>query len=325
MMAIHHTLQLLTTTYQNEPAHIFIDCLNILYLLNTQIKHPTSHNSHPDKIILENMIKMLISRTQTTTLHKIKAHTNIGGNDQAYTLAKQGRELDHKDAAISYEHAQPTPYYLQKDWWHSMQETHDKGSIRHLSKYILKYDNEHNLTIIANQTHQLHKWLENDDIDKILSNDFWTNPAITYKQKTCLIKFQTGQYMGHARKQLFFGREAFPSRTCPICNSTDAETWLHVLLKCKQQHIHALITKRHNKAVWEIRRLILTNKISRHYTLMNAGTHNDTPQENTVPPWLLPCTCSTQRCHCNARLKPDILCIIGHPHNHPSPPQKPYT
>ena len=59
-----------------------------------------------------------------------------------------------------------------------MQETLDKGSIRHLSKYILKHDNEHNLTIIANQTHQLHKWLENDDIDKILSNHFWTNPVI---------------------------------------------------------------------------------------------------------------------------------------------------
>ena len=43
------------------------------------------------------MIKMLISRTQTTTLYEIKAHTNIGGNDQAYTLAKQGRELDHRD------------------------------------------------------------------------------------------------------------------------------------------------------------------------------------------------------------------------------------
>ena len=52
MMAIHHTLRLLTTTYQNEPAHIFTDCLNVLYLLNTQIKHPTTYNSHPDKIIL---------------------------------------------------------------------------------------------------------------------------------------------------------------------------------------------------------------------------------------------------------------------------------
>jgi hypothetical protein len=45
------------------------------------------------------MVRMLISRTQTTTLHKIKAHINIGGNDQANALAKQGCELDHIDAA----------------------------------------------------------------------------------------------------------------------------------------------------------------------------------------------------------------------------------
>jgi hypothetical protein len=124
--------------------------------------------------------------------------------------------------------------YLQKDWWHSMHETPDKGPIRHLGKYVLKYDKKHNLEIIANQTHQLHKWLDNKDIDKIISNDFSQNPTITDKQKACLIKFRTGQYMGHARKQLFFGREAYPLNTCPICNSSNADTWLHVLLKCKR-------------------------------------------------------------------------------------------
>ena len=164
-----------------------------------------------------------------------------------------------------------------------MQDTPDKGPIRHLSKYILKHDKKHNLTIMASQTHQLHKWLDNKDIDKNLSNDFWNNPTITNKQKTCLIKFRTGQYMEHARKQLFFGRIAYPSHTCPICNSLDAGTWLHVLLNCKQQHIHALITKRHNKAVWEICKLLISNKITRHYTLMNAGIYNDSPQENTLP------------------------------------------
>ena len=123
--------------------------------------------------------------------------------------------------------------------------------------------------------------------------------------------------MGHARKQIFFGREAFPSRTCPICNSTDADTWLHVLLKCKQQRIHALITKRHNRAVLEIRKLLVSTRISRHYTLMNTRTYNELPQENIVPPWLLPCTCHIQRCHCNTRLKTDKLYIIGHPYNHP--------
>ena len=128
--------------------------------------------------------------------------------------------------------------------------------------------------------------------------------------------------MGHAQNQLFFGREAYPSNTGPICNSSNACTWLHLLLKCKQQHIHALITRRHNKAVWEIRKLNISSKISRHYTLMNAGTYNGFPQENTVPTWLLPCTCSAQRCQYNARFKPDILCIIGHPYDDP-PPKSP--
>ena len=214
-MAIHHTLRLLTTTYRDEPAHTFTDCLDVLYLLNTQIKHPALHNSHPDKNILESMTTMLQSRTQITTLHKVKAHTNINGNKQAVTLAKIGCELDHRDIAMSHEHAHPTPYFLQKDWWHSMQETLDKGPIRHLGKHILKYDKKHNLEAIANQTHQLHKWLENKDTDKTLSNNFWTNPSITDKQKTCLVKFQTGQYMGHARKQLFFWHRSLPIKNVP--------------------------------------------------------------------------------------------------------------
>ena len=52
---------------------------------------------------------------------------------------------------------------------------------------------------------------------------------------------------------------------------------------------------------------------------MNVGTFNNNPQENTVPPWLLTCTCGQQRCHCNARLKPDILCIKGLPYQSTPP------
>ena len=112
------------------------------------------------------------THTQISILHKIKARANIDGNEQAHTRAKRGRELDYIDAATPYEHAHPTPYCFQKGWWHSMQETLDKGPIRHLGKHILKHDNKHNLAIIANQTYQWHKWLKNDDIDKILSSDF---------------------------------------------------------------------------------------------------------------------------------------------------------
>ena len=104
MMVIHYTF--LTITYPDEPAHILIDYINILYLLNTQSKHPTLHNNHLNENILKFMVKMLLSRTQTITVHKVKAHANITGNKQADALAKHKYELDHRDVA--------TPYYLPK-------------------------------------------------------------------------------------------------------------------------------------------------------------------------------------------------------------------
>jgi hypothetical protein len=56
---------------------------------------------------------------------------------------------------------------------------------------------------------------------------------------------------------------------------------------------------------------------------MNAGKTNEQPQENTVPHWLLPCTCNNQthRCQCNAKLRPNILCIRNHPYNVEPPNQ----
>lgn len=100
---------------------------------------------------------MLHSRTQTTTLHKIRAHANIDGNEQAYKLAKLGCKLDHQDGIAPHKHVHPTPQYFQNNWWHSMHETPYKGPIRHLEKHLLIYDKRHNLGFIAGQTHQLHK------------------------------------------------------------------------------------------------------------------------------------------------------------------------
>ena len=120
--------------------------------------------------------------------------------------------------------------------------------------------------------------------------------------------------MDNARKQLFFRREAYPSSTCSICNSVEPDIWLHILLNCRQSHIHALKIKRHNKAIWALRKLIVSSKHCRCYILMNVGTFNDKPPENTVPPWLLLYTCGLQRCHYNARFKPNIICVKGLPY-----------
>jgi ribonuclease HI len=249
MIAIHKTLHIINTKHPNKPAHIFTDCVNVLYLLNTQIQHPSLHHNHPDKNTLASMVQMLQSRIYPTKLHKVRAHVNIEGNEKADELAKEGRDKEHKNDKHNYEHAHTTPYYYQRNEWPSMDETPDKGPIRFLAKYLKRHDLNNNLTEIAENFPNIEKWTGNRNIDNELSNNFWENPIIIDSQKTCLIKFWTGQYMGNARKQLFFGIERYPSITCPICNSTDPDTWFHVLLKCQQQHIHALIVKRHNKAV----------------------------------------------------------------------------
>ena len=241
------------------------------------------HYNHPDKIILKEIVELLQQITQSTIQYKIRAHANIKGNEKVDKLAKLGCEKGHYNAVNPHEFAHFTPYFYQKDSWHSMLETPDKGPIRFLKKYIIKYDRRNNLETISTLFPNIDKWITNEDIDNELSNDFCTFNNITNFPKTCLLKLHQGQYMGNARKQLFFGREAFPSISCSICNSLEPDTWLHVLLKCRQHHIHALNTKRHNKAVWALRKLLVSSKQSRCFILMNAGIFNNEPTKNYSP------------------------------------------
>ena len=94
LMAIHKTLRLITTKYPNEQAQIFTNCLNCLYVRNTQLKHPTLYNNHTHKSILTSMVEMLKRRIQLTTLNKIKAYIYIKRNKQSDKLAKEGAEKE---------------------------------------------------------------------------------------------------------------------------------------------------------------------------------------------------------------------------------------
>ena len=117
-MVIHEILIMLTTNYINEPAQIFTDCLNCIHIISTQLKHQTLQNNRADKTILKEIVNMLTERTQPTTIHKVKAHTNITRNEQADKQAKEGsRKRDYQFTAKPHEYAHTTPYYFQKDIW----------------------------------------------------------------------------------------------------------------------------------------------------------------------------------------------------------------
>ena len=178
-MATYTTLKTINLKYPNEPTHIFIDCLNGLYIIKTQIKHSTLHNNHSNKILLQEIVELLQQRTQTTTLHKVRAHTNIIGNEKVDELAKEGRDKEHTNAINPHEFAHSTPYYYQKDWWHSMDETPDKGPIRFLNKHIIKRDRQYNLETLAIEFTNIDKWIANENIDIVLSYEYWINKHIT--------------------------------------------------------------------------------------------------------------------------------------------------
>ena len=58
----------------------------------------------------------------------------------------------------------------------------------------------------------------------------------------------------------YYLEERFISITCSIYISIEADTWLHVLLKCNHHHIHAIKVNRHSKKIWELRKLFLSSQ-----------------------------------------------------------------
>jgi hypothetical protein len=115
--------------------------MNSLYLINTQIKHPTQQNNHPNKEILASIAKMLKNRIATTHLYKVRAHTNIIGNEEADKLAKEGSKI----VLVSDIHFHPHENAHSTAYWWCRDDDHPyKGPIRHLKLYIEKLEKEAN-------------------------------------------------------------------------------------------------------------------------------------------------------------------------------------
>jgi hypothetical protein len=262
---------------------------------------------------------MLKNCTANRYLYKVRAHTNIIGNKEADKLAKEGSKIDLTNDMPTqpYEYAHSSPY-----WWCRDDDHASKGPIRHLKSYLEKIEKEENVKL-ARTFDNINKWINNPFIDNKISNNFWTNPAVTDSQITQLLKFRYGQYMGNARKHLFWN-ELYPNINCLKKQNDTTRYMATYTTMLHRAHIHKLRINRHNKAVHEIHKFLISNTKSRCFTLVNAGKSDGQPQENTVPNWLLPCSCNnpTQRCTSNAKLRPDILCIHNHPYN-AEPPKEP--
>jgi ribonuclease HI len=153
--AIYHTLLILNHEFPQEPAHIFTDSLNSLYLINTQIKYSTQQNNYPDETILALIVKLLKDRAAPTTLYKVRAHTNIIGNEEADKLAKEGSKIDPENdmPTQAHENAHSTPYLWCREDDHPY-----KGPIRHLKPYLETIEKNNN-DDLAKTFDNINKWV----------------------------------------------------------------------------------------------------------------------------------------------------------------------
>ena len=94
-------IQTIQTTTQID-THIFTDSLNI-YLINNHIQHSTSQQPHSDKLLIVAIIHQIYWTPHLIHIYKVRAHTNIIGNEIADTLANEGA-LKEKPAATPHIH-----------------------------------------------------------------------------------------------------------------------------------------------------------------------------------------------------------------------------
>ena len=66
--------------------------------------------------------------------------------------------------------------------------------------------------------------------------------------------------------------------------------------------------------------ILISNLYTRHLTLINVGNQHGNHQDNTIPPWILSCTCNTTRCECLTKLRLDIIYIQGATYEQNGPP-----
>lgn len=141
-------------------------------------------------------------------------------------------------------------------------------------------------------------------------NHFWKTPHTTNNQITQILKSQFSQYMGTMRYSILASNpHKLKLHTMP---QKRQKTPGHIYyLYAKKSFLKGLIISRHNAVFHQLTNLLKSCQHTWFLTLTNANTQNNTPQENTTPPWMLQCTCYTTKCQYLAKLCLDIISIKG--------------
>ena len=273
--AILTVIEIIQTTQLDT--HIFTNSLNIIFLINNHIQHPTSQHHHPNKLLTTTIIHQIYWTPHTIHRHKVRAHSSIIGNKIVDTLANEGT-LKEKPTTTPHKHiAHPSPYQLAS----CPTATHE-GAIRNLHTTITKDHEIHEIALAKNKFPYVDKWLSNDQIKQKLSNRFQKSENVIDAHISQTLKFRYTQYVGNHKEHIFWPLK-HKNPNCTLCHKNDRDTWPHLLSTCENPYRKGLRIARHNKVVHLITRTLQANKNTWFFTLTNACKLNNKTPEQTIP------------------------------------------
>ena len=91
LVAIHQALH---NTDVMTPLTIMTDSLTSIHAINNMLTRPERLRLHKHKQVLSQIAQRLVARTAKTTIHKVKAHVGIIGNEMADKAARQAHDDD---------------------------------------------------------------------------------------------------------------------------------------------------------------------------------------------------------------------------------------
>ena len=264
LSAIHHVL----STYEaNQDISLFTDSKTSLECILSLLYNPQRFKTHKHKHLLQSIIRTLLLRPGKTSLHKVKAHVGIHGNEQADTAAS-----NHQDSPVTEVNFEASGNIHELAIGHSWIKT----SLYSTDVYPPRWEPSTNLKTDANiaacaaathatiqraaaskkiqylfTAHAKLKEQHNTDMEPAAWQALLNYTYIPQPLKSLALKIRMGNLYCKAFQARY---KPNINAQCSLC--TKKETQGHIIGDCSHPEMKALTMKKHGTAVHTIARAI---------------------------------------------------------------------
>ena len=244
---------------------IATDSLSSMYQIKKMLRRPQDLLNHQHCELIKEIVTEIVNRGLRTTLHKIKGHASIIGNEKADAIAKAAATGDTSDYEECEKYESPsnnrlTQYWPYKTQWNNrwsrtngqrtlidrfkrvnpLTDLHD--SVRHYCHQKSRFGMANRATCYF----EAFKRIE-ERLDLPASNEYMTSGKIKYAERKTALRYRYGTMW--TRKMAYRCGHA-PSSKCLLCGDEDGGH--HTASGCPA--LKRMYINRHNK----VGRLIMT-------------------------------------------------------------------